>query len=134
MSHYQYHDESMVTTLPENTIFVFGSNLAGLHQGGAAKTALKYFGAFWGSGRGWSGQSYAIPTMNEHAQSLPLSQIKHYVDDFKIYTANHPKNMYFVTPIGCGIAGYQIAEIAPLFSGISNNVIFPQSFQAFIEP
>jgi hypothetical protein len=130
---YQYHDESIVKSLPENTIFVFGSNMAGHHAGGAAKTAQQYFGAMAGVGRGWSGQSYAIPTMNEHLQQMPLSQIQHYVDDFKTYTKNHPKNKYFLTSVGCGIAGYKVEEIAPMFKGISHNVIFPQSFRAFVE-
>ncbi|APX62400.1 A1S_2505 family phage non-structural protein [Acinetobacter schindleri] len=130
---YQYHDESIVKSLPENTVFVFGSNMAGLHAGGAARTALEHFGAVEGVGRGWSGQSYAIPTMNEHLQQMPLSQIQHYIDDFKIYTKNHPKNNYFLTSVGCGIAGYKVEEIAPMFKGISHNVIFPQSFRPFVE-
>ena len=130
---YQYHDESIVKSLPEDTVFVFGSNLAGTHQGGAAKIALQHFGAIKGAGRGWAGQSYAIPTMNEHLQQMPLSQIEHYIDDFKIYTKNHPKNTYFITSVGCGVAGYKVEEIAPMFKGISKNVIFPVSFRPFVE-
>ena len=130
---YHYHDESIVKSLPEDTIFVFGSNLAGQHAGGAARTAQQHFGALKGVGRGWSGQSFAIPTMNEHLQQMPLSQIQHYVDDFKIYTKNHPKQKYFLTSIGCGVAGYTVEEIAPMFKGISHNVIFPVSFRAFVE-
>lgn len=130
---YQYHNESIVKQLPENTIFVFGSNMAGHHAGGAAKTALEHFGAMKGVGRGWAGQSYAIPTMNEHLQQMPLSQIQHYIDDFKIYTKNHRRNQYFITSIGCGVAGYKVEEIAPMFKGISHNVIFPQSFRPFVE-
>lgn len=130
---YQYHNESIVKNLAEDTTFVFGSNMAGEHTSGAAKTALDYFGALKGVGRGWSGQSFAIPTMNEHLQQMPLSQIQHYIDDFKIYTKNHPKNKYFVTSIGCGVAGYQVEEIAPMFKGISHNVIFPVSFRPFVE-
>ena len=130
---YQYHDESIITSLPEDTIFVFGSNLAGQHAGGAARTAHKYFGAVMGVGRGWAGQSFAIPTLNEHLQQMPLSQIEHYVEDFKVYAKNHPKMKYFLTPIGCGIAGYQIKDIAPFFKGISANVILPQSFQPYVE-
>ena len=130
---YQYHDESIIKQLPEHTVFVFGSNLAGQHTEGAAKTALDFFGAMKGVGRGWSGQCYAIPTMNEHLQQMPLSQIQHYIDDFKIYSKNHPKNTYFLTSIGCGTAGYKVEEIAPMFKGISKNVIFPQSFRAFVE-
>lgn len=130
---YQYHDETIVKSLAEDTVFVFGSNMAGTHAGGAAKTALLHFGAMKGAGRGWSGQSYAIPTMNEHLQQMPLSQIQHYIEDFKIYTKNHPKMKYFITSIGCGVAGYTVEEIAPMFKGISKNVIFPISFRPFVE-
>ncbi|AMW78568.1 hypothetical protein AMD27_06510 [Acinetobacter sp. TGL-Y2] len=130
---YQYHDESIIKSLAEDTVFVFGSNLAGTHAGGAAKTALLHFGAVKGAGRGWSGQSYAIPTMNEHLQQMPLSQIQHYIEDFKIYTKNHPKIKYFITSVGCGVAGYKVEEIAPMFKGISKNVILPVSFRPFVE-
>lgn len=130
---YHYHDENIVKNLPEDTVFVFGSNMAGQHAGGAARTALEHFGAMQGVGRGWSGQSYAIPTMNEHLQQMPLSQIQHYIDDFKIYTKNHAKMTYFITSIGCGVAGYKTEEIAPMFKGISHNVIFPHSFRPFVE-
>lgn len=130
---YQYHNESAVNELPPNQVFVFGSNLAGLHRGGAARTAKEYFGALQGVGRGWSGQSFAIPTLNEHFQPMPLSQIAHYIEDFKIYTKNHPSITYFVTSVGCGGAGYQPKDIAPLFKGISNNVILPIRFKSFVE-
>lgn len=130
---YQYHDESIIKSLTEDTVFVFGSNLAGTHAGGAAKTAYLHFGAMKGVGRGWSGQSYAIPTMNEHLQQMPLSQIQHYIEDFKIYTKNHPKIKYFITSLGCGVAGYKVEEIAPMFKGISKNVIFPINFRPFVE-
>lgn len=130
---YHYHDENIIKNLPEDTVFVFGSNLAGTHAGGAAKIANIHFGAIKGVGRGWSGQSFAIPTMNEHLQQMPLSQIQHYVDDFKIYAQNHPKVKYFITSIGCGVAGYKVEEIAPMFKGIAQNVIFPASFRAFVE-
>ena len=63
---YQYHDESIVTELPEDTVFVFGSNMAGQHGSGAARVASQHFGAVEGVGRGWAGQSFAIPTLNEH--------------------------------------------------------------------
>ena len=131
--HYQYHDESIIQSLPENVTFVFGSDLAGKHEQGAALTAVLHFGALKKVGRGWSGQSFAIPTLNEHLQQMPLSQIEHYVNDFKTYTKNHPKITYFITSIGCGVAGYKVEEIAPMFKGISRNVIFPESFRPFVE-
>lgn len=131
---YNYHNETVVTALPQDQVFVFGSNLAGKHHGNAAKTAQQYFGALEGVGRGWSGQSFAIATLNEHLQPMPLSQIEHYIDDFKIYTKNHPQQTYFITAVGCGGAGYSAKDIAPLFSGISDNVILPLSFKDFLEP
>ena len=82
---YQYHDESIIRTSRRYS-FVFGSNLAGQHGSGAARVASQHFGAVEGVGRGWAGQSFAIPTLNEHIQQMPLSQIQHYVEDFKIYT------------------------------------------------
>ncbi len=121
---YQYHDESIVTELPEDTVFVFGSNLAGQHGSGAARVASQHFGAVEGVGRGWAGQSFAIPTLNEHIQQMPLSQIQHYVEDFKIYTKNHPKMKYFITALGCGIAGYKVSEIAPLLKGFITTLSF----------
>lgn len=130
---YNYHTEAIVTRLPEDQVFVFGSNLAGLHRGGAAKTAKENFGALQGVGRGWSGQSFAIPTLNEHFQPMPLSQIEYYLQDFKLYTRNHPKITYFITAIGCGGAGYHPKDIAPLFKDISDNVILPIRFQQYLE-
>lgn len=130
---YHYHDESIIKTLAEDTIFVFGSNMAGTHAGGAAKIALQYFGATKGVGRGWAGQSFAIPTMNEHLQQMPLSQIQHYINDFKIYVKHHPKMKFFITAVGCGVAGYKVEEIAPMFKGIGHQVIFPASFRPFVD-
>ena len=69
---YQYHDETIITELPEDTVFVFGSNLAGIHDTGAARIAAQHFAAVKGVGRGWAGQSFAIPTLNEHLQQMPL--------------------------------------------------------------
>ncbi|HCK31278.1 MAG TPA: hypothetical protein DIT34_08255 [Acinetobacter ursingii] len=130
---YHYHDESIITELPEDTVFVFGSNMAGQHTHGAARVAAQHFGAVNHVGRGWAGQSFAIPTLNEHLQRMPLSQIEHYIDDFKIYAQHHPKMKYFITALGCGIAGYKVSEIAPLFKGIHNNVILPESFKPYID-
>ena len=50
-----------ITSLRADEVFVFGSNLAGMHGGGAARAAFEKFGAVWGCGVGLQGQSYAIP-------------------------------------------------------------------------
>ena len=114
-----------ITQLKKNEIFVFGSNLAGLHAGGAARTAYHSFGAIWGQGVGLQGQSYAIPTMHGGVR-----QIQPYVDEFIIFAEEHPDFHFLVTPIGCGIAGFKAEEIAPLFKRAQNleNVWLPDSF------
>lgn len=114
-----------ITSLKPNEIFVFGSNLAGMHGGGAARTARLHFGAVMGNGDGPQGQSYAIPTMQGGAET-----IKPYVDKFIVYAKSHPQQTFLVTPIGCGIAGFTPQDIAPLFTDAINveNVHLPLSF------
>ena len=97
--------------LKDNEIFVFGSNLAGHHGGGAARLAYNRFGAVWGQGVGLQGQSYAIPTMQGGVET-----IKPYVDQFIEFATSHPELTFLVTRIGCGIAGFRDEEIAPLFA------------------
>ncbi|MDE5840307.1 MAG: ADP-ribosylglycohydrolase family protein, partial [Muribaculaceae bacterium] len=99
-----------ITELGEDDIFVFGSNLAGNHAGGAARIARQKFGAIPGQGVGLQGQSYAIPTMQGGVET-----IKPYVDDFIEFASNCDQNTFYVTRIGCGIAGFSDEEIAPLF-------------------
>lgn len=119
-----------ITSLKDNEIFVFGSNLDGLHGGGAARIAYEKFGAIWGKGVGMQGQSYAIPTMHGGVDA-----IKPYVDDFVDYAKTHTDYLFYVTRIGCGIAGFTDAEIAPLFNGCLyvSNVILPKSFVDLID-
>ena len=116
---------SKITKLGKNEIFVFGSNKEGRHGGGAATDAARYFGAQWGVGVGRTGQSYAIPTMDG---SLDL--IAEYVEGFRCYAVCHPELTFYVTPIGCGIAGWKEEQIAPLFSFAHTmaNVILPQGW------
>lgn len=100
-----------VTSLQPDEIFVFGSNLAGMHGGGAARLDLQRFGAVWGQGVGLQGQSYAIPTMQGGVET-----IRPYVDEFIAFARQHPQLTFLVTEIGCGIAGFSPEEIAPLFA------------------
>ncbi|MCR5679159.1 MAG: hypothetical protein K6G08_02970 [Prevotella sp.] len=120
-----------ISALKPNEIFVFGSNLAGRHGGGAARMALNCFGAVWGQGVGLQGQSYAIPTMQGGVET-----IKPYVDEFVEYARQHPELLFLVTRIGCGIAGFRDAEIAPLFQKALyiENIILPESFVEAILP
>ena len=121
----------MITELGENEIFVFGSNLAGAHGGGAARVAYNKFGAVWGQGVGLQGQSYAIPTMHGG-----IKEIKPYVDEFIGFASNHPEYTFLVTKIGCGIADFAIEEIAPLFAEAVKlqNVVLPKEFAEIIFP
>lgn len=59
-----------ITRLEPDDIFVFGSNLDGMHMGGAAWVAYEKFGAKWGQGVGIQGQSYAIPTMQGGVETI----------------------------------------------------------------
>ncbi len=114
-----------ITTLQENEIFVFGSNLRGMHDGGAARIAMDLFGAIMGQGVGLQGQSYAIPTMQGGVET-----IKPYVDEFIEFAKQHPELKFLVTRIGCGIAGFHDEEIAPLFVAAVDvpNIYLPKSF------
>lgn len=119
-------------TLPsDNSIFVFGSNLAGIHGAGAAAAALN-FGAEWGKGVGLSGKSYAIPTKDENIKTMRLSIIRPYIEEFVQFTKDHPELRFFVTRIGCGLAGYIDYQIAPLFKG-AENCSFAQEWRPYIE-
>ena len=116
---------SYISKLFPNEIFVFGSNLEGMHGGGAALTAYKKFGAVWGQGTGLQGQSYGIPTMQGGVET-----IKPYVDEFIDFARKHPDLRFLVTPIGCGIAGFKPSQIAPLFTEAKNlpNIYLPKEF------
>ncbi|MBQ6279765.1 MAG: hypothetical protein IJK68_08620 [Muribaculaceae bacterium] len=119
-----------ISELQPNEIFVFGSNLQGMHAGGAARVAYNKFGAVWGNGVGLQGQSYAIPTMHGGVEA-----IRPYTDEFIKFAAQHPELTFLVTRIGCGIAGFADKEIAPLFASALDapNVILPQSFVEILE-
>jgi hypothetical protein len=114
-----------IEELNENEIFVFGSNLDGLHGGGAARIAYDKFGAIWGQGVGLQGQSYGIPTMHGG-----VDVIKPYVDEFINFAKSHAEFKFLVTRIGCGIAGFNDKEIAPLFKDAIEieNIYLPESF------
>lgn len=119
-----------IESLQADEIFVFGSNRQGLHGGGAAAYARQRFGAVWGKGVGRTGQCYAIPTTDDSTE-----KIRPYVEEFIIYAKAHPELTFLVTEIGCGIAGYSVAQIAPLFAGALNmeNVLLPRRFVECLE-
>ena len=107
-------------------IFVFGSNLKGIHGAGAALDALRYHGAIRGIGEGLQGQSYAIPTKLTPWITLDLDQINHFVKRFITFAKNNPQFTFNVTRIGCGLAGYTDQQIAPMFKDApSNCILYP---------
>ena len=114
-----------ITELEPNEIFVFGSNLRGMHGGGAAYVAYRKFGAIMGQGVGLQGQSYAIPTMQGGVET-----IHPYVNEFIRFAKEHQDKVFLVTRIGCGIAGFTDEEIAPLFAEAHavDNIILPSGW------
>lgn len=119
-----------ITYLESYQIFVFGSNLSGIHGKGAAKTALKW-GANWGQSEGLQGQTYAIPTKDKNIKrSLNVVEIKTFVEKFIQFAKNNPNLEFLVTEIGCGLAGHKPEDIAPLFrSTVSlENIYLPKTF------
>ena len=110
------------------TIFVFGSNLKGIHGAGAAKEALDKHGAKLGQGVGIQGNSYAIPTKETPNSRLSLSEIKFHVEEFLDFARANPNLLFEVTPIGCGLAGYKPHQIAPFFFDSPGNVLLQKVF------
>jgi len=113
-------------------IFVFGSNLAGRHGKGAALYAKNNYSAVYGIGIGRTGNAYAIPTKDRYLKTIPLPQIKDYVDDFIVYARQHPELTFTVTRIGCGLAGYRDDNIAPMFAEAPTNCVLPIEWRSII--
>lgn len=118
----KYNDDGFVVKLDEGEIFVFGSNGFGAHNGGAAAMAVAKFGAIYGQAEGLQGQSYAINTMDG------FEVMEEQVGRFIEFAKEHPELKFLVTEIGCGIAGYTPEKVAPLFTGVPENVVLPASF------
>lgn len=112
-------------------IFVFGSNLAGIHAGGAAQAAVDHYGAEWGVGEGRTGESYALPTMDADLHPRPLPDIAASVRRLVDYAKANPGLTFLVTRVGCGIAGFHDHQIAPLFADAPDNCILPGRWRDF---
>jgi hypothetical protein len=120
-----------VKKMADDEVFVFGSNEAGRHGAGAAKTAMDA-GAVYGVGFGHQGSTFAIPTKDWHIYTLSLDSIKFYVNRFLAYADTQPDLKFLVTRIGCGLAGYKDEDIAPLFSDAPSNVILPDEWKNLV--
>ena len=119
-----------ISKLKQNEVFVFGSNKAGNHVGGAARVAVEKFGAIMGQGEGLQGQSYAIPTLDEQMDKVSTEELTRSVRRFADYTRYNTDKVFYVTKIGCGIAGFSVEEIVEVFKSVSfgDNVVLPQEF------
>lgn len=59
-----------------------------------------------------------------------MSYIAGKVQNFLAYAKAHPELKFYVTKIACGIAGFTIEEIGPLFADAigMENVMLPREF------
>lgn len=129
----EYHGNRVtpeyIDHLAPNEVFVFGSNVNGNHNGGAALHALNLFGAIMGQGEGIQGNSYAIPTTG-----ISYDELGEAIYRFIEFAAQHPETHFYVTRIGCGNAGYSVKEVAPHFKRcmLMENVSLPEDFWAIL--
>jgi hypothetical protein len=116
----------------EGDVFVFGSNLMGIHGAGAAKAAKTLYGAISGIGSGIQGRSYAIPTKTSPYTNRCLDEIQISVSEFIRYAKEHPSDTFFVTRVGCGLAGYADAVMATMFIGSPYNCKFSEVWKPWL--
>lgn len=116
----------------KDMIFVFGSNLRGVHGAGAAAYALRNRGAMRGIGEGMTGHSYALPTKDANIEARPFWAVAASVERFKSFAETHPEMPFQVTRVGCGLAGFQDGEIAPLFDDAPSNCFFDDAWKEYL--
>ena len=124
-----------IDKLEDDEVFVFGSNTEGMHAGGAARMAMNW-GAIYGKAFGLQGKTFAIPTVDyTRSGKMSIDEIKKYVDEFLDFTIKNKDKKFLVTEIGCGIAGFKVSEIAPLFRKALeyNNVYLPERFINYLK-
>ena len=110
-----------------------GSNRPhGRHGRGAALFAARWCGAQRGVAEGRTGQSYAIPTKDGHLRTLPIGEVESGVNRFIEYAAANPRTRFEVSRIGCGLAGYKDADIAPLFERAPDNCTLPYAWERIL--
>lgn len=114
---------------PPHVIFVFGSNELGIHGAGAALHAVQHHGAERGVGYGPRDQSFAIPTRDWVIETLPRDRIRSFVQGFLAFAKLNPQQLFYITRIGCGFAGYTEADIAPMFVNAPINCILPEGWR-----
>ena len=114
-------EHTALASLGTRICFVFGSNLAGIHGAGAAKSAYEDWGAAWGVGEGPTGYTYAIPTKDTRLRTRPFAELEAAVARFLAYARANPDVQFLVTRVGCGLAGWRDTQVAPLFADAPPN-------------
>lgn len=125
----QSHSNPHIHLPDDDRVFVFGSNLLGIHGAGAARYAYDYLGAIWGDEEGIMGNSYALPTCYQPAEPVTLDELGVYVSNFLEYARKHPELTFFVSEVGCGLAGFNPTEVIPFFVGAPSNCDLPPSWR-----
>lgn len=124
--------EHFIHTPEDERVFVFGSNLQGIHGAGAARYAHEKLQAKWGLGEGPTGRCYALATCLAPGVPLQLRYVRDRVNRFIDHARSLPNTRFFVSEVGCGLAGFAPEEIAPLFANAPENCDLPPSFQTII--
>lgn len=128
-----------ITELKNNEIFVFGSNEAGMHIAGAARVAYEKFGAKLGVCEGLEGQSYAIPTLTSKLERISRKDLVVYFDRFLRCVEDLENHIFYLTKVGCGIAGYseeyvydilwEVVDKTCEMGKLPKNLIIPKEFE-----
>lgn len=131
-SHIYTPDPINKKDMGENDIFIFGSNTEGIHGAGAAKVAVNDYGAIYGQAKGLQRNSYAIVTkdLKKGNRSIDIEYIQEQINDLFIFCVENTDKTFWMTKIGCGLGGFEISDIAPLFANkiIPKNLILPKEF------
>lgn len=128
----KFHLDHTLPALEEGWIFVFGSNLAGRHGKGAAKVAKAQFGAQPGLGVGLCEHSYAIATKDAGLRVLALDRIALQIETFCQFVSANPQLKFWISRVGCGLAGYEDKEIAPLFRPALSNCSYSVEWREYL--
>lgn len=118
--------------MEKDSIFVFGSNLSGIHGAGAARAAAVHYGAKWGEGEGLHGSSYALPTKGLKITYMKTTDVVKHIEKFLDFARENPHMTFKVTKIGCGLAGFKDENMAPRFKNAPLNCEFDSEWMKYI--
>lgn len=112
---------------------MFGSNTGGHHGAGAARFAMEALGAEYGVGEGRTGRCYALPTLDSSLRKLPSPVLAEHVERFLKHAEEAMEATFFLSQVGCGLAGLYPELVAPMFSAAPVNVVIPLDFEVVIQ-